>query len=79
MKAKIGRLRAKNNKLTTLEAQKQGETEAARALDDCVKYIEGSIMKRLKISMPRFANVSGAYFSPLPCVITTLANLFSSS
>ena len=78
VRAKIEGLRAKNNKLMAFEAQQQGETEAARALDDCVKYLEGS-MKRLKISMPQFANVSGAYFSALPCVITTWANLFSSS
>ena len=69
------RLRGKN--LTKLEAKQQGEKEAVKALDDCVRSLEGS-MQRLKISMPRFANVSGAYFSALPCVITTLANLFSS-
>ena len=70
------RLRGKN--LTPAEAQQRGETEATQALNDCVKSVEGS-MKRLKISMPRFAEVSGAYFSTLSCVITALANLFSSS
>ena len=51
----------KNDKLTTLEAQPQGVTEAAQALDDCVKSIEGS-MKRLKVAMPQFVNVSSMYF-----------------
>ena len=76
VKTKIKQFQRKNKNTTIDAAKQQGEVDALEALRVCVESLERS-MKKLDVTMPPYAKVSGGYVSSVAHVIAVLVAPFS--